>query len=242
MSRFIAGVACGAVVALAGVAALVWFWPWRVEATGAPNAVEVTLMRSLLDRAVAREARLTDPTPPSRENLLAGLKIFRDGCAGCHGDGRHRSSWGSTSFLPRVPQFGSEPPVRSESEIYWIVKNGIRNTGMGGWAHLMSDEDVRKVAGFLAHVRSLPASVASEWSGPAAANAACVPKLVLWGAVASRSQGPRFESRVSIYLKNSTNDFTTNSGCSSCMKWPLFSTLTSRKSLALGVTAAFSQP
>jgi mono/diheme cytochrome c family protein len=170
MGRFIAGVLCGVIVALVGVAALVWLWPWRVEAGATPSALEVSLMRSLLDRAVAREApHLTDPTPPSRENLLAGLKTFRDGCAGCHGDGRHKSCWGSTSFLPRAPQFGSEPPARSESEIYWIVKNGIRNTAMGGWAHLIPDEDARRVAGFLAHVRSLPPEVASEWSGPAAA-------------------------------------------------------------------------
>ncbi len=115
-------------------------------------------MRGILNRAVAREApHLTAPFPPSSENLSAGLKIFRDNCGGCHGDGAHKSQWGATSFLPRVPQFSSEPPKRPEWEIRWIVTNGIRNTAMGGFS----------VSAFLSHIHSLPDSVASQWvKGP----------------------------------------------------------------------------
>ena len=54
----------------------------------------MSTMRGILNRAVAREApHLTNPFPASSENLLEGLKIFRDNCAGCHGDGAQKSLW-----------------------------------------------------------------------------------------------------------------------------------------------------
>jgi mono/diheme cytochrome c family protein len=112
MWSFITGVACGVVAIALAVAATVLFWPWRVEATGTPSSAELVLMRGILNRAVAREApHLSDPFPASSENLLEGLKIFRDNCAGCHGDGAQKSLWGETSFLPRVENFlCSDPP------------------------------------------------------------------------------------------------------------------------------------
>jgi mono/diheme cytochrome c family protein len=164
MWNFITGVACGAIATATAVAATALFWPWRIEATGAPSGVELVLMRGILNRALVREApRLTNPFPASNENLLEGLKIFRDNYAGCHGDGAQKSIWGATSFLPRVPQFGSEPSKRPDWEIRWTVTNGIRNTGMGSFAHLMTDDQIWKVSAFVSHVRSLPESVASQW-------------------------------------------------------------------------------
>jgi len=169
MRSFIAGVACGALATLLVIAAAVVLWPWRVEATATANKAELVLMRSVLNRAVARDApHLTNPLPPSHDNLREGLRLFRDNCAGCHGDGAHHSPWGTTSFLPRVPQFGTEPPTRPDWEIHWIVTHGIRNTAMGSFAQLLTDDQVWKVSVFVSRIRSLPEGVAVEWrrAGP----------------------------------------------------------------------------
>jgi mono/diheme cytochrome c family protein len=121
-------------------------------------------MRTLLNRELKREApRVANPFPPSSENLTEGMKIFRDGCAGCHGDGAIHSTWGTTSFLPRVPQFAARPPDRPEWQIYWIVRNGSRNTGMGAWKHLLTDDQIWKVTGFVSHINSLPQDVSKAW-------------------------------------------------------------------------------
>lgn len=165
MSKFSTGVACGVVATLVVIAAGLLLWPWHVEATAQPARFELAVMRALLNRAVAREApHLTSPLPPSHENLRAGLKIFRDNCAGCHGDGAHPSPWGTTSFWPRVPQFGSEPPRRPDWEVHWIVTHGIRNTGMGSFAQLLTDQQAWQVASFVSHIRALPQGIAADWA------------------------------------------------------------------------------
>lgn len=164
MRSFVVGALSGVVTATVVFVLVVWLWPWHVEATRAPGLAEVAVMKSLLTRALEREAPVSaNPFPPSPENLMAGMKIFRDDCAGCHGDGAKPSVWGTTSFFPRAPQFATAPPHRPEAQIHWIVKNGIRNTAMGAWQQLMTDEQIWKVTGFVNHIDSLPADVAVAW-------------------------------------------------------------------------------
>lgn len=127
MRYFVVGALSGAVAVAVGLALAVWLWPWQIAATATPGQAGIAVMRTLLDRALRREApRRANPFPPSPGNLTAGMKIFRDGCAGCHGDGVSRSSRGSTSFSPRVPQFADEPPQRPEWQVNWIVQFATR--------------------------------------------------------------------------------------------------------------------
>ena len=48
---------------------------------------------------------------PSSDVLRAGLKVYRDGCSGCHGDYQKPSYRGTTAFYPRVPQFAPHTPL-----------------------------------------------------------------------------------------------------------------------------------
>jgi mono/diheme cytochrome c family protein len=135
-----------------------------VGATAVPPAWEAVVAQAALRRSVAREAgSLTNPLPVTEENLLTGMKYYRNACDGCHGSAAAPSEWGSTAFYPRVPQFGQAHPSLSEGEIFWVVKNGIRYTGMGAAASDMGDEDIWKIAMFLSRLGSLPPGVEARW-------------------------------------------------------------------------------
>jgi mono/diheme cytochrome c family protein len=164
MPRFFIGVVVGIVATLVALTLTIWLWPWDVKAVSVPSALETSVMRDLLSRGIDREARpAAVPLPASEANLRAGLKIFRMNCAGCHGDSTSPSLWGTTAFLPRVPQFATQPPDWKIWQIRWIVKNGLRNTAMGAWAPLMSNEQIWQVSLFLSRLGSLPPDVAAEW-------------------------------------------------------------------------------
>jgi len=164
MRVFVTGVATGIIVSLLGIALVAYIWPWQVEATRAPGNTETWLLRKILDKAVARQASpLETPMAISEDDLRAGMKVFLDGCAGCHGDARHPSDWGTTSFFPRVPQFSSNPTHKPDWQIHWIVKNGIRNTAMGAWGRLLSDDQIWKVSMFVSRIGSLPPTIDADW-------------------------------------------------------------------------------
>jgi thiosulfate dehydrogenase len=168
MSRFLLGAVAG-VLALGALAVLllaVGLFP--VGANGAPPAWERWIAKRSLDASVGRQAqRRANPVAPSDAELLAGLKLYRSNCAGCHGEGKSPSSWGA-QFYPPVPQFGSQPPRKPDWQIAWIVENGLRYSGMGGWKGQMAEADIWRVASFLSRLDSLPPSVAAAWKPPAA--------------------------------------------------------------------------
>src|ERR1044071_2026232 len=123
MRNFAYGVLLGTVITPLVVLAVVWFGGTSVHATADPSGWETFLARRAFAASIARQAtKLKNPVPPTSENLRSGLKIYRDSCSGCHGDSVNPSHWGTTAFYPRVPQFASEPPLRSDWQMFWIVK------------------------------------------------------------------------------------------------------------------------
>jgi thiosulfate dehydrogenase len=157
---FLAGLALLPIAAL--IAARLGFWP--SQATSTPPQWERALAQSVLQSSVARRAHgLTNPIEGSDETLLAGMKIYRMNCAGCHGEFEQPSHWGTTGFYPRVPQLAETSSRLSPAEMFFVVKNGIRYTGMGAWDGMLSDDDIWRVVIFLSRVQSLPDPVAAAW-------------------------------------------------------------------------------
>ena len=149
---------------LVGIAAA-WLGllPWH--ATSNPPRWETAFADKTLRASVKHYLPdLKNPVPASNDNLLVGMKIFRANCAGCHGEFGHPSQWGTTGFYPRVPQFADVPPTLSAPEMFFVVKNGIRYTGMGAWDGMLSDGEIWQVVTFLNNLKSLPEPVAAEWT------------------------------------------------------------------------------
>lgn len=160
----IAGIALGPALVL--IAALTGWLP--VASTADPPRWEVTLGRRALARSVARQApALANPITPSNEQLRSGMRLYRNNCAGCHGDAGKPSAWGSRAFYPRVPQFDLEPPAQPDWQLFWIVTHGVRYSGMGAWEGLMSTDDRWRVVTFLSRLKSLPPEVQADWRAPA---------------------------------------------------------------------------
>src|SRR5262249_16984743 len=99
-------------------------------------------------------------------DLLNGMKIYRDDCAGCHGDYGKQSHWGRNGLYPRAPglaERGEHDPV---SEIYVVVRDGVRYTAMGAWKDELPDSDMWHVSNFLSKLKTLPPAVDSVWKAP----------------------------------------------------------------------------
>jgi mono/diheme cytochrome c family protein len=95
-----------------------------------------------------------------------GMKVYRDGCSGCHGDYQKPSHWGTTAFYPRVPQFAKNAPDRPDWQMFWIVKHGVRYSGMAAWQGEIPDEKIWQVVTFLSRLRNLPPDVEADWTQP----------------------------------------------------------------------------
>lgn len=124
-----------------------------------------------LHKYVERHApRIVNPVAATEDNLLAGLNVFKDQCTGCHGDPTAPSAYGA-SFYPAAPQFASHPPRLPDYQLFWIIRNGVRYSGMSAYDRqwdndrVKSDEQIWKVALFLSRLDTLPPAVDAAWRG-----------------------------------------------------------------------------
>jgi mono/diheme cytochrome c family protein len=172
MRGFLIGFAT-AVLALAGVVFLGgWYGLLPTTATVAPPGWETAFARHALHAAAARHAgHLPNPIMPTEGNLRAGMKLFRGDCAGCHGSPDQKDQ--SIGLYPPPTQFATHPPTLPEWQLFWIVRNGVRYSGMFTWGGQwgkdssgrdVSDEKIWTVVTFLHHLDSLPPSVAAAWN------------------------------------------------------------------------------
>jgi mono/diheme cytochrome c family protein len=169
MRRFVQGFVLGIVALPLAALVAAWLGYLPALANAHPPRWEKAVAQMALNSYVARNApHVANPLPPTDENLLAGLKIFRDACAGCHGDAAGTSDYGA-SFYPNVPQFAVNPPRLPDWKLFYIVKNGVRYSGMSAWDRqwdndaVKSNDNIWKVATFLSRLDSLPPEVSAEW-------------------------------------------------------------------------------
>lgn len=79
---------------------------------------------------------------------------FADHCAICHGNTGDGKTMIAAGLYPPVPDMRSEETQELlDGEIFYIIKNGIRFTGMPGWGG--EDEDNWKLVSFIRHLPKL---------------------------------------------------------------------------------------
>ena len=108
--------------------------PGLSSARTEPPAAETLLATWLLHQSVPFEAKMSRNPAPDPSDVAAGKDLYRAKCETCHAyDGGGKTPIGSNEF-PRVPTLRS-PAIASTSdgELFYHIRNGIRNTGMPAW-------------------------------------------------------------------------------------------------------------
>jgi mono/diheme cytochrome c family protein len=162
VKNFLLGVLFALLVLLVGGFAYLRLGFAEVRADLPPSKWERALMFSAVHASVRRSApELPNPIPATNENLVAGGKIYLDGCAGCHGTpGKPDTS--SDSLYPPIPQLPVTGTTYTEAQIFYVAKHGVRLSGMFANGKWDSDEKLWTVAAYIARIKSLPPQVQQE--------------------------------------------------------------------------------
>jgi len=124
-----------------------------------PGKLETRLMTAAVHASVRRRAPdMPNPVAPTDDNLIAGGKLFINGCSGCHGRAGS-SEDSSASLFPPTPQFHKVGTEYTEAQIFWIAKHGIRRTGMFANGQWNSDQELWTMATYIKRMRELPPAV-----------------------------------------------------------------------------------
>jgi mono/diheme cytochrome c family protein len=97
-----------------------------------------------------------------------GAGDFAEMCVTCHGaPGREPSEIG-LGLNPRPPGLGDVASLWSAEELFWIVKNGVRMTGMPAFGPTHDDDRIWSIVAF---VRTLPGIDPETYAQATAASA-----------------------------------------------------------------------
>jgi mono/diheme cytochrome c family protein len=157
----IATLAGGALLAAIVAAALVHMGSFDVAADKPHSQPVFWLMNTVRERSVAiRAADITVPGDlADAKRIASGAAQYDEMCSLCHlAPGMKRTEI-SRGLYPRAPELRRKSEL-TPAEQFWVVKHGLKMTGMPAWGVTHNDELLWDVVAFL---RKLPELSAEQY-------------------------------------------------------------------------------
>ena len=142
------------VVAAGGALLYAWSGFYNVAASAGHWGVTRWLLEFTMANSVERHARGIDaPSLDDPVLILRGAGHYQGGCAPCHGAPGEARNPIVQQMLPPPPYLVEKVSAWNSDELFWIVKHGLKYTGMPAWVAPQRDDEVWAVVAFL---RRLP--------------------------------------------------------------------------------------
>ena len=124
-----------------------------------PSAAEAMAARMMRRMAVPRRAKnLVNPIYPSDEVFADARAHFADHCATCHANDGSGDTVIGRNLYPKAPDMRLDATQSlTDGELYAIIQDGIRLTGMPAWGKEgdENDEDSWKLVHLIRHFKDL---------------------------------------------------------------------------------------
>jgi mono/diheme cytochrome c family protein len=137
--------------------AIVWLVAYsRVRAGGLsadaePGTVERVVASRLARLSIPSDARQQiNPFATDTSIWRTAADHYSDHCASCHGiDGHGKTDVGENMY-PKVPDLADQSVQQlTDGELFYVIQNGVRWTGMPSWKHEHSPEETWRLVSFI---------------------------------------------------------------------------------------------
>ena len=131
-----------------------------MSARATPTALEAMVARNARLMSIPADARAQkNPLTASEENLRDARLHFADHCAICHGNEGDADTMIGKGLYPKPPDLRlQETQKLSDGELFWIIENGVRFTGMPAFSSHGAQDDSWKLVLFIRHLPQLTAA------------------------------------------------------------------------------------
>jgi mono/diheme cytochrome c family protein len=128
-----------------------------------PSEGETSLANAAKDVTIPLEAgKMTNPLPDTAEVASQGQEVFLGSCAQCHGpEARGDTTVGRNMAPPAMDLTSAHVQHWSDAELFWIIQNGVKLTGMPSWKSSVSADDTWKLTRYIHKLPTLDAASTS---------------------------------------------------------------------------------
>lgn len=152
------------IVALAGYA-VIRTGAIPANADDRPPKLEVWAAKMSLHATLKRSAPSGVPAmQPTDQNLIAGIKLYAQNCAVCHGGADGNATNVARGLYQKPPQLAKDGVEDDPLGVtYWKVAHGIRWTGMPAYGQTLNQDQIWQLALFLQKMDHLPPGAQKLW-------------------------------------------------------------------------------
>jgi mono/diheme cytochrome c family protein len=152
--RFVWGFLCAFVLVVIAALVVTYTGWYNVAANIPDHPAAKWFLSTNMKQSVARQAQsVTGPAQLTDEQARQGARIYRDTCVYCHGaPGKDPGSIGK-GLNPEAVYLPDAVKRWRDAELFWIIKNGIRMTGMASYGAAHNDDEIWALVAF---IRRLP--------------------------------------------------------------------------------------
>ncbi len=165
MKRHIKPVLTLSFLAVLGGLGFIYSGIYQIGADDPHYRITYWALETLRERAI--DTRLDDIKVPPLDNsemLLSGGADYNDMCAGCHlKPGKHQSDL-TMGLYPQPPNLAMEDhepvhekgdPQHEAARHFWIIKHGIKASGMPAWGQTHDDQRIWAMVAFIQRLPTL---------------------------------------------------------------------------------------
>lgn len=146
-----------AAVGIAAAAGLVYSGWYNVAASEPHTRVTRAVLDTVVKNSVEAHARNLRPPAMPPEMARIGASHYAENCVVCHGAPGLKRSELSRGLTPRPPELSEAATEWTPSELFWIIKYGIKMTGMPAWGVTHSDDELWPIVAFITQLPDMSA-------------------------------------------------------------------------------------
>lgn len=165
-----------AALAVAGAALVIYSGVYNIAATRQHIAPVYWLLETVMRRSVIRHSQHIEVPPLSEPAAIErGLRLYHSNCLPCHGAPGIAPDGFALGMLPEPANLALTARQWRPAELYWVVKHGVKTSGMPAWEFRMSDSEMWAIVAFVATLPRLSPGQYRERAPAVAALPAALP-------------------------------------------------------------------
>lgn len=151
------------IVLLAAGFGFIYSGAFNIAADNSHWTLTQRLIETTRERSIAIRAHDIKPIALDDPALLTmGAEHYSEMCTGCHLAPGMQGSEIRAGLNPKPPNLTGHGTQRSSAETFWIIKHGLKMTGMPAWGVTHDD---RSIWALVAFVQKLPTLSQSQYEG-----------------------------------------------------------------------------
>ena len=155
MRLFMSGFVAAILVLIAGATAVIYTGAYNVAADEDHTVLETRILSTAMTNSVkAHTGSITPPPSYDDEHQVGhGFRLYDEMCVQCHGAPGKKPGEVGLGLRPEPRELSKVVRRWKTAELFWIVKHGIKATGMPAFGKTHTEEQLWSVVAF---VQTLP--------------------------------------------------------------------------------------